>query len=271
MRYFRIFIESVGGRWFLVPSAVTGIVALVTVLKGLGMFWIPDLSYWELALFAVLPVAVWSIIGLMAKVVKLEDTEAKRRHAQPRLYFGNPIVQKIQLYETRIIATNIGTKAHRVPTYQVNVASVPLHNKPIMKSDVSKLQGAHITLEFHNKDTEQLSKVLQFGRWADNIQLGQHDSPSSVDPLRYRDIEPNDGANLVDIALKYDADENCCTFNSESWLEPNLKNPKWVLNGTKFNVKVIIKSSNHDDYEEWFEIQNLGKGNSLRIVRRVQQ
>ena len=77
--------------------------------------------------------------------------------------------------------------------------------------------------------------------------------------------------NLVDIALKYDADENCCTFNSESWLEPNLKDPRWVLEGTNLNVKVIIKSSNHDDYEEWFQIENLGQGKSLTIVRGTQQ
>ena len=271
MQYLRIFIESVGGRWFLVPSAVTGIVALVTALKGLGMSWIPDLSYWELALFAVLPVAVWSIVGLMVRVLKLEDIEAKRRHAQPKLYFGTPIVKSVQLFETRVISTNVGTTTHRVATHQVNVASVPLHNRPIIKSNASKLTHAHITIEFYKNGAEQLSKRLQFGRWADNIQLGQHDSPSSVDFLRYRDIESNDGANLVDIALKYDADENCCTFNSESWLEPNLKDPRWVLEGTNFNVKVIVKSSNHDDYEEWFEIQNLGKDKSLKIVWGVQQ
>ena len=214
---------------------------------------------------------LWALLFVAGYLVfRLGWLEAKRRHAQPNLYFGDPIVHRVQLFKTRIIQTSIGATKDRTPTDEVNVASVPLHNKPTVKSDASILERAHITIEFFDNDTGHLSKVLEFGRWADNAQLG-HDSPSNVDSLRYRDIEPNDGANLVDIALKFDAAENCCAFDSESWLEPNLKDPKWILEGTNFNVKVIVKSSNHDDYEEWFNLGNLGEGGGLTIVRGTQQ
>lgn len=261
--FLKIVWEAAGRLLLLIPIGGAALFAAYSAFR------IEHPSGWELPFMtiplpAMEPWLLWASLFVVGYLVfRLGWIEARRRRTQPNLYFGEPFVQRVQLYETNPLA-----RVFRTPTHKVNVASVPLHNNPEIKSNTSKLERSHITIEFYDKGTKHLIKMLQFGRWADNIQLGHYDSPSSVDPLRYREIEPNDGANVVDIALKYDDDENCCAFNSESWLEPNLKDPKWIVEGTNFDVRVIIKSSNYDDYKGWFEMKNLGKGGSLAIARK---
>lgn len=72
MRYVSIFIESVGGRWFFLPATVTGLAGLVAILRARGVTWVPEISWWALAFFALAPLTVWSVIGLLKKVVSLE-------------------------------------------------------------------------------------------------------------------------------------------------------------------------------------------------------
>ncbi len=73
MGYLRILFQSVGGRWFLLPGFVSGTAGLIVLLKGLGMIWLPDISYWALAFFVVLPISIWSIPALVRKVSHLQE------------------------------------------------------------------------------------------------------------------------------------------------------------------------------------------------------
>ena len=72
MEYIKIFFAAVGGRFFLLPGFVSGMAGLVGLLKGLGMSGLPDISWWAIALFVVLPLSLWSVPALVLKVVKLE-------------------------------------------------------------------------------------------------------------------------------------------------------------------------------------------------------
>jgi hypothetical protein len=212
---------------------------------------LPKLDPWWA--YASLAVCAWIIIGFAIK-------ETKRSLAQPRLYLANPQVEKVavswKVQKDEEIA---------VLTDYPFVASVFLHNAPETRQSQSRLDRAHVTLKFFDMDTGKHVKTLPFGRWADNTQFGHHDSPSSVDPIRYRDIEANDGPNKIDIALKYEAEADCFSFNSECWHLPGLKDQRWHLPGTRFYIHVIVKSSNAPDFVACFILENGGMNGSMTL------
>lgn len=72
-KYISIFFASVGGKWFLLPGFVSGCAGVIAILRGLGLTWVPEVSYWALAVFVVLPMSIWSIPALIRTVVKLQD------------------------------------------------------------------------------------------------------------------------------------------------------------------------------------------------------
>lgn len=213
---------------------------------------LPKLDPWWA--YASLAVCAWIILGFAIR-------ETKRSLGQPRLYLANPQVQKIAVQSTEL--KNGKIVVHTVYPF---VASVFLHNAPEFRQSQSRLDRAHVTLKFFDMDSGKLVKTLPFGRWADNTQFGHPDSLSSVDPIRYRDIEPNDGPNRIDIALKYDEEADCFTFNSECWLLPGLKDQRWHLSAIRrFYVHVIVKSSNAPDFKACFILEHGGVNGSMTL------
>lgn len=220
-----------------------------------------------LPLPALEPWWLWTICFLLIiGVIRLAWIEVRHLESNPNLYFNDPFIHDVVLWQTNPVAPQI-----RTPGPQVSVASVGLFNNPTIRNESSKLQRAHITIEFFQHASGNKIKTLDFARWADNIQLGHHDSPSNVDPLRYRDIEPNDGRNLIDIALKYPGEDNCYTFNSEGWLSPSFKEPKWELVGEIFDVCLTVKSSNWRDYKAKFIIRSHSQNGPMTIERSREQ
>lgn len=72
MRYWTALSESVGGKWFFLPSFLSGTIALYDRFREWGINPLPELSGWTIAFLAILPISLWSIIGLLRKVVLLE-------------------------------------------------------------------------------------------------------------------------------------------------------------------------------------------------------
>ncbi|SDB51983.1 hypothetical protein [Bauldia litoralis] len=72
MEYLKAYLSAVGGRLFLLPSVISGIVGLLGILKGLGVGFLPEITAPWLILLAFSIVAAWSIAGLLNKVVTLQ-------------------------------------------------------------------------------------------------------------------------------------------------------------------------------------------------------
>lgn len=217
---------------------------------------------------ALEPWWLWAIcFVLIVTIIRFAWVEAKKLQAEPLLYFGDPFIHTVAL---TVSHERDPVKKHRNAVTPI-VASVGLFNNPPIKAEHSKLRQAHVTLEFIDPDTNERIKKMDFARWADNIQLGHHDSPSNVDVLRYRDIEPNDGRNVIDVALKYRSEDHCHTFSSEGWPIENRGNPKWVLpkNLKKFDVRLIVKSTNWHDFVADFVLTNEGAGGALRLTKKI--
>ena len=108
---------------------------------------------------------------------------------------------------------------------------------------------------------------MEYARWTDNPKPGYVDSPSLHDPMRFRDLEPNNAPNTLDIAIKYTDDENCYAFNASSAsLDKFWKQPGLVLEGEEFHVRVIVDATGmKETAEEWFILRNHGKGGSMDI------
>ena len=83
MRYLSAFINSVGNKWAMLPGFISGGVGVVGTLGNLGVTWLPEISWWAIAFFVLLPISLWSLPTLVVKVVRLEERLA------PQLKLGD--------------------------------------------------------------------------------------------------------------------------------------------------------------------------------------
>jgi hypothetical protein len=113
MRYVTLFVEAVGGRWFFLPATVTGLAGLMALLQAQGVTWIPATNWWALAFFALLPVTMWSVAGLLKKAVSLERENAsikgtldQRAHRTQAASSLTVAIEELIQFKNRVAATN---------------------------------------------------------------------------------------------------------------------------------------------------------------------
>jgi hypothetical protein len=228
-------------------------------LWGMTMPWPSFQPWWAWTIVAAL---VWTTI-------RFAWLEARREVSSPHLYFGPP--------EVSVTWFDVDGRTGWGHEYSVEHAFVKLFNNPKTKGQNSKLRGAHVVLRFFDYETGQLIKSFDFGRWADNTQPGHHDSSSSIDRGRYRDIEPNDAGNRIDIALRHGDELDLYAFTTEGqWMSRFGRNHDMqVLGKNKFLVHVIVKSSNAKPFGGCFILElnqkkmTIEQGPPLKIERMV--
>jgi hypothetical protein len=258
-KFFRAFLLGGGGKLITFPIAAAPFLAAYSVWRAkqpsISVFW--DTVLWPPVLE---PWWLWSAgVILLWMTVGFAIREAQREAASPRLFFDAPFVELVWV-NTGPIG---GAPTERNNTF---VASVILRNNPQIRQEGARLSQAHVTLKFFDWETGKLVHAMPFARWADNVQPGQPDAPSSIDPARYRTIKANNGANKINIALKYPSDSNCYAFNADGWMHPFLKDETRKLDGTKFYVHVIVSSENAPDFAACFELGNLPEGLSIHAT-----
>jgi hypothetical protein len=259
--FFKAIWEAGGKWWFLL--ILGGTPFLVTTYNTWRIDYPADLPFLNFAI--PLPAAEpwWVYAGAVIALwttARLAWLEAKRQLAQPHLSLRNPRVE--------IIPVHCRDEEGVVETVFPHVARVDLHNAPEHRTTAARLEGAHTTLEFFDAESGHLVYTLPFARWTDNTQPGYRDSPSSVDFLRYRDVQPNDGANKVDIVLKYKDEPDAYAFNAESgWLVLGQKDERWRVPGRRWFVHVTVKSSNAPDHRECFVLEHRGVDSTLSLRR----
>ena len=147
----KIFVASTGGRLLLLPATVTGLVGIVGIAKGLGLD-MPGISWWAIAFFALLPISVWSIVGLIRKVTELDHSL-------------NEIDDVLYSVTTSPILT-VGHKKGTA-TYEINLGFNIQTSKPIIYEVIKmtgKLNG--VLLPDLNQVTSKGSIVLpNENRW----------------------------------------------------------------------------------------------------------
>lgn len=84
MRYWKALWESVGGKWILLPGFLSGTIGLWEAFRGWGLSFLPELSGWAIAFFAMLPISSWVIGGILIKIVKLE------KKLEPKISLSDP-------------------------------------------------------------------------------------------------------------------------------------------------------------------------------------
>ena len=205
----------------------------------------------------VLPLLIW----LTASSV---HRDVIRHRVAPRLSFDHPdVAHDVPLYGTKFK----NGKWVRSEVGRFDIAKTRVRNNPVNKENGKKAEKAFTNIEFYRPCEPRPLLTLEYARWTDNPKPGYVDSPSFSDPVRFRDIEPNNAPNAIDIAIKYSDDENCFAFTASSadkdifWKEPEL-----MLDGRKFHVRVIVDATGMGGAaEEWFILRNHGKGGSMDI------
>jgi hypothetical protein len=92
--YFSVATRAVGGKWLLLPGAISGLIGLYGFVQG-QVSWLPKLSLLALLPIASLPLIAWIVGGLLKRAVDLEAKLAPRigiSLAEPGGIYSFPIV-----------------------------------------------------------------------------------------------------------------------------------------------------------------------------------
>ncbi|WP_075996595.1 hypothetical protein [Salaquimonas pukyongi] len=72
MEHIKAFIKAVGGKWFMLPSALAGIITVYNFVSP-SIGW-PEMSWWVVIPIALGLIITWAVVGLIITVVKQERT-----------------------------------------------------------------------------------------------------------------------------------------------------------------------------------------------------
>lgn len=157
-----------------------------------------------------------------------------------RPYFGEPDVRP---YPVKGATGNIES---------VSVASVPLFNNPRWRTRGAEITNAHVIVDFFVFQTGEFVRRTH-GRWADNTAIGQHDSPSNISALKFRNIEPNDSSNLINIAARRSTSAFLYALTPDGWLFG--ESGSLILRDKELLVRLTVKASNHRDIRASFKLR----------------
>ena len=109
MRYISAFLASVGRWWFSIPTAISGCLALYGQFRAGGMTWLPEISPWTIAVIAAVPLIVWSVVGLLIKVVSLQkkmEPKLVLLYGKERIFYQHRFEQHHVISEVRLGVKN---------------------------------------------------------------------------------------------------------------------------------------------------------------------
>jgi hypothetical protein len=136
---------------------------------------------------------------------------------------------------------------------RLKVENLPLPKWAIWMSRNPALQcGGYIT--FHHIDGQNVFGRSMIIRWPDSPEpiplIFQFNGKQAyiMDPARItfeqkKDVFPGESA-IIDVACRYDNDEECYGWNNESYFsDPLWRNPSWKLSKGRYIVYITIVSS----------------------------
>ena len=184
---------------------------------------------------------------------------------------GSPYV------DTRTIFSRIETEdtslkgATGVPTgpvshsiYHPYFAHAKFCNRSIVQTAEAKASDVIAEISFYSDEGELILDRI-YGRWGDVEQPRK-----AFEPIREYakvEFEPTGYPHELDIAMKYEEDEDCYAFNNETYFSGchDWRVPKFLLRGNRFRIKVNLKGVPMVDKEWWFMLYNEGVGKGIRI------
>jgi hypothetical protein len=103
-------------------------------------------------------------------------------------------------------------------------------------------------------------------RWAEAPQAPEIQRIGLSKEGRELDIDGNGDAHPLDIAMKFDSDNECFAYNNENGQLPDGKLEKHLLRGERFYVRVRVKGGNTPPQVGWYMLENLGANQPLTLA-----
>ena len=147
----------------MLPGFMSGVVSLWNVFREYGMTSLPELSGWAIALFALLPISSWAIIGLLIRVVSVE------KRLEPKILLSGPE-----------ITMKPGDQGYDITRYSLkitNTSSNEIKNvqlKMISFINANGKQTNHLNARFR-WSTEQTHNLQEFA-YSQSITIAAKDS-----------------------------------------------------------------------------------------------
>jgi hypothetical protein len=170
----------------------------------------------------------------------------------------NMVLVKTEKLPSKIINIKTGEISGEPWFVRVQFANDPL--SPLQAVEASNVVG-HI--DICGKDRKPLLRMI--GRWSETTEIAFGGQPMETEQIV---IPPNGRPYPMDIAMKYQEDEEFYGYNNDN---PRLA-PDWRDNNKKLTVGdylVIVRlRGNNVDKEFLFDLTNKGKGEDLELKSR---
>jgi hypothetical protein len=185
------------------------------------------------------------------------------------------------------IAMSTDIEYRNRPARNVRFLGLELVNKPLPRwgrwmSRDTALQ-CHGNITFHHLDGQNVFGRTMMSRWSGSpepapihIAIGnQHVLISDPSRLTSRIDVPPGEAQRLDVAARFDVEEECYGWNNESYFsDPVWRNPEWRLNAGRYLVRVTIISAGekcvslfrliNDVSRQDFRLENILPGDVVR-------
>lgn len=176
------------------------------------------------------------------------------RTAQPRIYFLG-----WETTEARLTVTESG-KAHSGSTPWLT--RVTFANEPDVPSPDLMAYKVSGHIEFYDAARDRFLFGM-VGQWSDGLEDG-----SVAIGEKQIDIPPDAMPCYLDIALKYDEDDECYGINHDTALRApaDLRDEQRKLGHGLYTIKIMVHGENVAE-TFWFGLINRGSGQRIRILR----
>jgi hypothetical protein len=136
-------------------------------------------------------------------------------------------------------------------------------NNPPRELEAVTAEKTTARLTIRSEDGSTLGPVV--GRWASSKQEHERERAGLELEHSEKDIEPNDLAEPIDVAMKYPEDEDCFLWNDENSQVPDGRLERHRLKGKTFLVDVVLKASNTPHVSRRYVLTNHGRNRSLSL------
>lgn len=200
--------------------------------------WITLPNEYSFVWFLLVPVLVWLVISLA-------HSETMRELRRARLFFSEPRIDQLPLFNNGIFMEHI------------QMARIEVHNLPRDMTHGRDVEAAFCEAHFFRRSDGRKVGSVDYCRWLQNEKPGRDGNPNRfVDAWKWRPLSANGDKHIIDFAMKGSDDTCIWGFAGSSQLKPGWRAPKLKTDESEVLVQIVVKGKGlRKPAEEWLVLQ----------------
>lgn len=217
---------------------------------------------------ALAPLGVLFAYGLLrANYEQFRETEQRIKTLEavprPQIVFKGCEVDR-DARAVQVLTGPGGEQLRRIDPAAASWSRVRIANDPGDGPGAMAQHVAALVTFFDGAGTTHLGEIE--GRWASEKQAPEMQRLGLTKEGRTVDMPANGDDHFpLDIAMKFDEEEECYAYNDENGKAGSIRLPKHRLVGSDFYVQVRVKGTNTARVIGWFKLRNPGPGEPLTL------